>query len=707
MSEETGVILAPDGTPFAPTPKEPIARVVGQSVLVDNQTDVEDAELYEALREQVFFEEHAGIAGGGRVDSFQAYDGTGSLLTRKKFKPPTNVIEEIRLARDLAERDDDVAPAIDLMISLAFEAGMEHHHPDEQTTTLFNQMAAITDLDARFAEMYREWLIAGQVNTAHLFQRNTLDYTPEGGDGRSRREFSVAVPKIGILPAENIRLLGTDMFGDATLAYDPAVGDDTGGGANPLKDWLEKFFAEGTSPAEKNEMRKDDPISAALFVEKIVLSSDDATLIGSDETVYRLNPGMVARSTAPKGAWQHPRPFLTRSLELLEAKRLLSMMDHALLQGGINYLVVAKKGTDERPARPGEVRALNEVVKKAARSGVIVGDHRLDIEIITPNLEAMLSPARREMIGRKLVQAMFRVPQSPTENPGVAGAEATQEYLARNVSFDRNRLRRHVENRIYGEVVKRNKATFKFGSPKIWFPKIILAGTQYFTDYVLKLRDRGDIPRKWAVEAGGYDYEAGLSQRARELDRGDDEVLAPAAVPFSSVDAGPQDNNEGRPSGTSSNNGAPGARQGTGQDPAAPRRTITRNGGETVKAIAEEHGERVGVTTYAILEQFADTKTVGRITDMERAALGGSEAATVGCNHVVPVNPRYLVDEKSLKVVRLTKGASLFVGRRKSDGALVAKALAFREPEFSLEGAIEAAERWGFPLPAVTAVAPE
>jgi hypothetical protein len=694
VSDEAAVIYGPHGEQLLSSPPAD-----GGTVLVDNRTDVPDDVLEEALRDQIFFQENASIVGGGRVDKFQTYGSDGSLLTRKKFKAPETVIEEIRLARDLAERDGDIAPAIDLMIALAFEGGMQHHHPDEQTTTLFNEMAGITDLDGRFAELYREWLIAGQFTTSTIYQRSRIEYTPEGSDGRSRREFSVAVPKFAVLPSENIRLIGTDMYGDSTLAYDPDEGDDASGAtsSNALKSWLEEFFADGTPPARKAELRRDDPISAVLFVERIELTADDANVIGSAEVVYKLNPTMVARTSAAKGSWQHPRPFLTRNLDLLEAKRLLTIMDHALLQGGINFLVVAKKGTDDKPARPGEVRALNDVIKKASRSGVIVGDHRLSIEIITPNLEAMLSPERRKLIGQKLVQGMFRIPQTPTDNPGVAGAEATQEYLARNVSYDRNRIRRHVENKIYAEAVKRNKGIFKLGSPKIQFPKIILAGTQYFTDYVLKLRDRGDIPRKWAVEAAGYDYEAGLSQRARELDRGDDEVLAPAAVPFSSPEAGPQDNNTGRPPGSSPDNGAPGARPGSGKDPAAPSRTITRNGGETVKAMAEEHGARVGEITYELLQQFPDGE-VGRITKWEKEALAEHASAPGSTRniHLIPVNARYVVKPDSLKAVRLSSGSTLFTGRRRSDDAVVAKALAFREPDYTLETAIEAAERWGF-----------
>jgi hypothetical protein len=172
-------------------------------------------------------------------------------------------------------------------------------------------------------------------------------------------------------------------------------------------------------------------------------------------------------------------------------------------------------------------------------------------------------------------------------------------------------------------------------------------------------------------------------------------------VPFQDTGV-PQDNNSGRPPGTSPNNGRPGAKPGAGQDPQRVKRTITRNAGETVKAVLEldeETGEqitrRVGERTYAILEEYPD-RTIGRITALERDTLAAGAPARNGPIAVVPVNPGYEVGE--LKAVRLASGLSMLVGVRRTDQAIVAKALCFRAPEFDLLGAEETALRWGFPV---------
>jgi hypothetical protein len=522
------------------------------------------------------------------------------------------------------------------------------------------------------------------VTTVSLFMRRQA--VDVGGEGESEQ---MVAPLVGILKAERIRAIGSDLFSNADLAYLPEP---------KLERWLSEYFDEKTTAARKAELRRMDPVSAVMFTGKVKVDEKN-DLTGEGIDAYRLNPRMVHRTKAACDD-DTPRPLMTANFALLEAKRLLNLMDFALLQGGMNFIVVAKKGTDERPAQQPEIENLQQVVRRASRTGVIVGDHRLTFEIITPDLTSLLDKSKRTLLGRKIAMTLLRLPET-SEDSGSSGAatEAELEFISRVITSDRADLRRHVENYVYEEAAKRNKELTS-GTPRVWFPKIVLQGTQYFTDYVLKLRDRGDIPRKTAVEAAGFDWEAGVAQRKRELEDNIDETMMPAAVPFSDG-AGPQDNNEGRPTGTSPDNGRPGAKQGAGQDRARPARRITRNAGETVKAVlelddgGEEVTRRVGEHTYAILAEYPD-RTIGRVTHLEREGLAEHKPTRVGPVALVPVNPGYEVGE--LRAVRLAPGLSMLVGERKTDQAVVAKALCFREPEFDLLAAEETALRWGFPI---------
>lgn len=635
---------------------------------VVNETDLPDSVVLQAVQDH--FIENASMA-WGRTTTFQSYTGDGSMLARREYRTPTNVIDEIKLARDLAERDDDVGAAIGSMVATAYDGGMENFHEDERTVGLFNAACREANMDAVVKEMHREYLISSSVTTVSLFTRSQLEWTTNDGNVQSE---SVAHPMIGVLPAECIRVIGDDTFGTAQLAYDPS-------GNQALCEWLEAYFNPQTSPAKKAELGRQNRVAAGMFTGVI-----EGVNHGGVGRLYTLNPRMVHRSTMPKGAWKYPRPLLTRNFALLEAKRLLNILDFSLLQGGSNFIVVVKKGTDQLPARQGELENLHNVVRAANKTGVIVGDHRISIEVITPDLRELLNSSKRRLIGRKLSMALLRVPESGVEDPGVEGMKAEVELMSRVIGSDRHDIKRHIERGPYQEMVRRNKSVFPGGPPKVWHPKIILQGTDGFTDLVLKLRDRGDIPRKWAVEAAGFDYEAGVQQRQRELESGDDEILIPGSVPHSSPLVGPQDNNDGRPSG--------------GKDENPSRQRLGQNPGETIRSIFDEEAEqvvRIGEITGAILDEYPDWRE-GRVQRLHHEALESGEPIRRASLMAVPVNTEVAVD--NLRSVRLRAGLSMVTGQRRGDGALLAKLLVFREPEFDLDDAETAVARWGFPVPA-------
>lgn len=679
---ETGIIIPPgvrgiDDPP--PTNGQPA------QVLIDNRTDLPNGMVEEGVKE--YLVENASLA-WGHQSTFQTYANEGgSLLARSKFRVPSNVFEEIKLARSIVETDDDVRSTVGAMIATAYADGMQNFHEDERTVALFNEIARHSNLDHVFKEIYREYLIAQQVTTVTVYTRERMTFTPDGTE--EPQEERIAAPLIGVLHSEDIRVADSDLFGNGTLAYVPPDED--------LRKWLEEFFGQRTTAARKAAMAREDPVAATLFLRPVKVENE-RTLLATGVTAYVLNPRMTARFTAPKGANTHPRPLLTANFALIEAKRLLNLMDYALLQGGANFIVIAKKGTDQRPVtNQAELDSLGEAVRKASRTGVIVGDHRVNIEIITPELNELLNHDKRSLIGRKLANLLVRVPE-PVKDARDEAMKTWVELATRVITDDRNTVRRHVERSTYEETRKRNTRVFKKGAPKVWHPKIILQGSQFFTDYVLKLRDRGDIPRKFAVEAGGFDWEAGVAQRKREVAAGTDETMAPAAVPFDSPGGAPgDDGGNGRPRGSGPNNGAPGARPGGGPDPAAPRRPA-RGPGETVRAWYDgDEGvtRRVGETTLALLESYPGHEE-GRLTTFERQALESGEVATDGPVTVIPVNQGHHADR--FRVIRLADGLGVVLAYRKADDALVAKALTFRQPEFDALAAEELVLRLGYVL---------
>lgn len=653
--------------------------------MVVNETGLPDDLVMDATRD--YFVENASLA-WGQSTNFQLYNQMqGSMLARSDYKTPTTVQGEIELARNLAEFDDDVASVLREMLALAFGEGMEHSHTDERSLAIFNEVAKKANLDHALKEMYREYLIASQFTTAMLFTRQEIEFTPRGAS--SAAETNITAPVIGVFHSEHVRVLGNDLFGTAVLAYDPPQ--------DKLRSWLDEYFSPRTTPARKAEMGREDRATANLFTGVVEPSEiEQSTYSGSNiwgatQRWYLLNPRLAFRTSMPKGAWKYPKPLLTANFGLLEAKRLLNIMDYALLQGGANFVVVAKKGTDQRPAQPEEVQNLVNVVRTASKTGMIVGDHRLSFEIITPKLDELLNSGKRRLLGRKIAMRMMGVAERAEESAS-NGEQSDTEVVARVVMADRRDIQRHVENNIYPEIVKRNRTVLSKGPAGIWFPKIILQGLNFFTELVLKLRDRGDIARSTAVAAAGFQWDAEVAKRKQEIASGDDKVMVPGEVPHSSSEAGPQDNNEGRPKG---------AKDGSKPDPAAPKTTITKNKGETVKAWWDDDLQdivRIGEITYAILEEYAETKDDGetfRVSGIEREAIESGEVTVRGGAAVIPVNQGMSVNGE-LRKVKLREGLSMIVGYTSADRAIVAVALSFRDEQFE-EGDIERrVARWGF-----------
>lgn len=676
-----------------------------ENVVVDNRSDLPDELVLPALEEH--FLENTAAFGWGTNQRYLSYQAQGSMLARAQvFRPPSNVIEEIEQARDIAERDDDVAAAIDSIVATAYSAGFSNQHQDEQVQHTFDEMTEDNQLLRVMREMHREFLISNQINTVTLNVRGHYEIYPEGVSRVLQRD--VVTPLIGVLPAERIRVLGDDTFFNGELAFVPD---------GPLEIWLRTFFGESTTAAKKNEMAKQHPVRAAMFLGPIRIDYNERDLFTEGMTLYRLNPEMVTRTTGVKGEWKYPRPRLTRNFPLLEAKRLLNIMDFSLLQGGTNFIVIVRKGSDKRPATPEEIDNLTTVVQRASRSGVIIGDHRLQLEIVTPDLKELLNPEKRQMIGRKLSMALLGIPEYGGDETAQS-VEMFAELFQNNVTSDRGVVRDHLHRNVWAATMKRNIATFgRTKRPSIWYPKIVLQGNQFFLDYLLKMYDRGDLPRKFMVEFGGYDFDAVKAQKEREQEHGHDDIFTPPPVPFTapnqhnSPNADPQDqyrygptngrpndNGGGRPPGSGPNNGAPGSRPSRTETRVRPRRTIRRTRGETVKAIWDEEIQavvRIGEETHNVLSEY-EPQEPGRLRSIERQALEERSTLQEGPRIVVPVCVDY--EATDIKAIRFPDGASLLIGRRPLDNALVTVALSFREPEWDLTRAEDTAVRWGFPV---------
>jgi len=525
--------------------------------IVINDSGLPDSEVLPAIRDQipqVIAERYLEISSfnstfGGGFSSRQATPA--GLFVRSSYTRPQTIIEEMELAISLVDEDDDVGSTVGMIEKMLFQ-GWRHQHSDEQTVMLFDNIAKNLKLNAKFREITRTLATIGQCYPVKVFTRQQFNNFKPG------QNPSVVAPNLIMLNPLSVRVASLNADGSPVLIQ--AVDDQT----DAFLRAIGRGASTGTARSATQKVKQsDNPIAAALYIEEFipptgtVSSNDDALLSGLSKAWY-LNPKMVTRyalSFNSSISSYAPIP-LKRVFGLCEAKRLLNLMDYSLLQGGINFLIVVKKGSDNLPALSEEITNLQAIVQTSARTGVMVGDHRLNVEIITPNLEAMLSPERRNLLAKKITRAILCLPD--TDFGRIEGGGTPEaEIISGNLTGDREIINDLIQQDIYDETVLRNQSTFTKGAPGLWFPPISIAGNHFFADNLLKLRDRGDIPRSWAVEFLGMSAEAAQAEREREVAAGFDEVMTSQNVPST---AAPGVNN-GRPS--TADGGSTGTNQNT------------------------------------------------------------------------------------------------------------------------------------------------
>jgi hypothetical protein len=244
-------------------------------------------------------------------------------------------------------------------------------------------------------------------------------------------------------------------------------------------------------------------------------------------------------------------------LPILDMKAHLRASDRATLIGATNFIVVLKRGSEKFPARAQEVEQLREQARVVARMPILVGDHRLSVEIVTPKTDFVLEAKRYDMLDERLIMRGLHTFRTGGRNAGASDAQPIEsEVIARGIESRRHEMSRTLEDQLWKLVVDKNPTVFS-EIPKLSFhPKrVIISINADVVNAILKLRDRGDISRETSLEEFQYDQETEFIRRQRE--KGMDKVFQ-SSVPFSSPNSNPfsAGNQGGRPPG-SADSGAP------------------------------------------------------------------------------------------------------------------------------------------------------
>lgn len=544
-----------------------------------------------------------------------AHRRVNGIFDRNRFVTPNSPHELMRVAR-LALGDDIIGTAADLTEALALNASSIRSPEDLDQESVWNQIAADLDLDSRLREMWRVMFTDSQVVVAAWWGVKEYKSKRKTEQGQApRKAYNLTVPMhLTMLDTTKVTPIGSLMFNQERLAFI----------ATPEEaDFLDQVLAarDGVTPpppgqysstqvdtvrfddagrrmvaptVRESGMSMVDPIVARLITSRYVPDRIELQQLmddGVDPThLYAFDPRYVWRHTETRPQFlRFAEVRMKKVLALLDLKEQLRAMDRAHLIGGANYIVLITKGSDLLPAQQSEINNLQAHVRTIGQIPVMVGDHRLDVKIVTPTMDTTLNQERHDTIDVRIsaaVYGMFAATGADTSDPVKSG-----QVISRGLESKRRMLRRAIEARVFQIIRDANPDVLTSRAKLVYHPGTIsLAFDSSWATFLLDLREAREISRETMLSQMDLDQADEHAQILREADEYDDDFKSfvphganPGQTQDDAGDTGdtgqPMTRSErrraGRRQGGNRNGGgaAPGTRQG--QSTADPRRSDT------------------------------------------------------------------------------------------------------------------------------------
>lgn len=490
------------------------------------------------------------------TDSQKQTTGSGNIFDRNAYVPSDNIFKQMVMAGDAIENDDIVGGTFDATEALAFQK-LRWESSEMDDADVFNQWAAMVNLDDFARKCWLELAKNGQYVAARWWGfrdfkvRGNLppkvDVDPITFDMTAQRDVDTGELLVGqkrrktyqgvycpvaltVIDSTKVVPMGSLMFGQEVLVW-TATDEE-------MVVWREIETGDRS--------RYSDPIMATLFVGQYRPNDRERLMlqklgVKQSENLLILNPDYVWRHTLTRPDYQpwakHPMKRVFRWLDL---KQQLMASDRVALIGNANYILLVKKGEKDNPATEAEINELNENFAYIARLPVVIGDHTLSIEIITPKQEFTLKKERYDVVDSHIRDSMLQTftQHSSGSREGATGTEVTVKSIARGLSNRRHGIKRDWERAFASAIVDHPFNRDKFeGEPNLAFsPRaIVLEQDQATLNAFIALSARGDISRQTTLEET-LDLDQEVEAQRREHERIHYDPIFKTAVPFNGND---------------------------------------------------------------------------------------------------------------------------------------------------------------------------
>lgn len=499
------------------------------------------------------------------VDQTRAVTNRSTLFDRAAYVPSENVYDQMRMARAAVQNDDIVGGIAEVTEGLAFD-GVKWESRDADDSDVFNQMAAEQDLDAVVRRMWREQFTYGTCILGFWWDRGEFKVRGTTKKGNKRKQsYSVWYPKaITTLDACKVVPVGMMQFGQERLAWQGTqieIAQYVSMLDGILQDELmERFYAGQYLPSDIDEVQ--ELVAVGVDINRLILLNDE----------------IVKRHTLTKpDHLRFPDVRLKRVFKMLDLKQQLMEADRVSLIGAANYILLVKKGDKDDPAYPEEIDNLKQNFDYVAKLPVIISDHRLAIEIITPKQDMVLSTEKYDVLDNRIASTLLGLFGAVGSRSGNRGDTSLQEarLVARNLENKRHMIKRFLERTIARAVVEhpKNEGVFDEEPNLTFVPKNIqLDSDNGMAAQIVALRTMNELSRESTLEYFGFDQQIEAMRRTLEDESGLDDTFQ-TMVPYNSPE-------NGGGSGAAGGGGRP---AGGGQPSKNPAKAASRTANNTTR----------------------------------------------------------------------------------------------------------------------------
>lgn len=445
---------------------------------------------------------------------------SGGLFERDRYVNPIGIFSQFKVAKDAAMNDDVVSNVLESTEALVFnKVRVECGDDDEEN--IWDQILADMELDIRLREMWRDLFVFSQYYVSSYWEKRT--YRVEGMrlSRPARKSYEVHTPtSLSLLDPMKVLPVGDFLFGRDKLAFiaNPGLESES----------IENVIAgKNTSDLVIREMITG-PYSPTPTEEGFLSDLTGGRGVGRNN-LFELNPQRVWRHTATRPTYERFAPVrLSSVFELLDLKHQLRQMDRAHLLGATNFIVLVRKGSDAQPATSGELANLSTSVRTVARTPLIVGDHRLSVDIVTPTMDATLDPKRYNNIDSRITARLYQIFHLGGFSAGAAGDDSLKlaRVIARGLESRRTAIARNFEKHVLLPVWRENASLTH--RPKLVFTprQVALDFDPNFMNLMRDLFMHGDVSRETML--GILDIEQEDEARRREIEKRDYDETFPA-----------------------------------------------------------------------------------------------------------------------------------------------------------------------------------